>query len=192
MASLGWSFEFSRSCRQQSRRREGAACRPSVHVVAIRLQSTRVTVFADIDKLLCSLGSVNCRKRQSFDREGQRDVCKHCTRNWHRAISWRTGGLYLGPYRFVRRRFHDRGRSTAIWADPLRVTHWQPLRSRDPNLSCVYDSAPRGRPKPRILIIPPTIERHAGGDCLLLVVLYRLLDGSHGEKAKLRPCWRQA
>jgi len=75
---------------------------------------------------------------------------------------------------------------------PLRVTHWQPLQSRDPNLSCVYDSAPRGSPKPRILIIPPTIERHAGGDCLLLVVLYRLLDGSHGEKAKLRPCWRQA
>src|ERR1700747_3161001 len=40
---------------------------------------------------------------------------------------------------------------------PFRVTHWQPLRSRDANLSCVYDSAPRGSPKPRTLIIPPTM-----------------------------------
>jgi transcriptional regulator GlxA family with amidase domain len=40
---------------------------------------------------------------------------------------------------------------------PLRVTHWQPLHSRDANLSCVYDSAPRGGPKPRTLIIPPTL-----------------------------------
>ena len=27
---------------------------------------------------------------------------------------------------------------------PLRVTHWKPIHSRDANLSCVYDSAPRG------------------------------------------------
>src|SRR5215471_12414881 len=40
---------------------------------------------------------------------------------------------------------------------PLRVTHWQPLHSRDANPSCVYDSAPRGSPKPRTLIIPPTM-----------------------------------
>ena len=40
---------------------------------------------------------------------------------------------------------------------PLRVTHWQPLHSRDANLSCVYDSAPRGTPMPRTLIIPPTM-----------------------------------
>jgi transcriptional regulator GlxA family with amidase domain len=40
---------------------------------------------------------------------------------------------------------------------PLRVTHWQPLHGRDANLSCVYDSAPRGSPKPRTLIIPPTM-----------------------------------
>ena len=40
---------------------------------------------------------------------------------------------------------------------PLRVTHWQPLHSRDANLSGVYDSAPRGSPKPRTLIIPPTM-----------------------------------
>src|ERR1700747_3225107 len=99
----------------QSRRREGGAYRPSIHVVAIRPQSSRGTVFADPVKLLRSPGSFNCRKRQSFDREGQRDVCKHCTRNWHRALSWRAGGLYLGPYRFVRRRCHGCARSTAIW-----------------------------------------------------------------------------
>src|SRR5208282_5364052 len=40
---------------------------------------------------------------------------------------------------------------------PLRVTHWQPLHSRDARLSCVYDSAPHGSPKPRTLIIPPTM-----------------------------------
>src|ERR1700741_3908599 len=39
----------------------------------------------------------------------------------------------------------------------LRVTHWQPVHSRDANLSCVYDSAPRGNPKPLTLIIPPTM-----------------------------------
>jgi transcriptional regulator GlxA family with amidase domain len=40
---------------------------------------------------------------------------------------------------------------------PLRVTHWQPAHNRDTKLSCVYDSGPRGRPQPRILIIPPTM-----------------------------------
>src|SRR5689334_9065975 len=40
---------------------------------------------------------------------------------------------------------------------PLRITHWQPLHSGGANLSCVYDSAPRGSPKPRTLIIPPTM-----------------------------------
>jgi transcriptional regulator GlxA family with amidase domain len=40
---------------------------------------------------------------------------------------------------------------------PLRVTHWQTLHSRDANLFCVYDSAPLGTPKPRTLIIPPTM-----------------------------------
>jgi transcriptional regulator GlxA family with amidase domain len=39
----------------------------------------------------------------------------------------------------------------------LRVTHWQPAYNRDTNLSCVYDSDPRGSPQPRILIIPPTM-----------------------------------
>src|SRR5882672_8495044 len=39
----------------------------------------------------------------------------------------------------------------------LRVTHWRPLHGNAANLSCVYDSAPRGSPKPRTLIIPPTM-----------------------------------
>jgi transcriptional regulator GlxA family with amidase domain len=38
---------------------------------------------------------------------------------------------------------------------PLRVTHWQPVHSRDAELSFVYDSAPGGKPQPGILIIPP-------------------------------------
>jgi transcriptional regulator GlxA family with amidase domain len=47
----------------------------------------------------------------------------------------------------------DQGQS----GSPLRVTHWQPRDSRDANLSCVYDSAPRGAPNPQTLIIPPTL-----------------------------------
>ena len=39
----------------------------------------------------------------------------------------------------------------------LRVTHWKAIDSFDMNLSCVYDSAPRGSPRPRTLIIPPTM-----------------------------------
>jgi hypothetical protein len=31
---------------------------------------------------------------------------------------------------------------------PLRDTHWQPLHCDAANLSCVYDSAQRGSPKP--------------------------------------------
>ena len=42
---------------------------------------------------------------------------------------------------------------------PLRVTHWKPIHCDAANLSCVYDSAPRGSPKPRTLIIPPTIAK---------------------------------
>jgi transcriptional regulator GlxA family with amidase domain len=41
--------------------------------------------------------------------------------------------------------------------NPIRVTHWQPRHGHDVNLSCVYDSDPRGNPKPRTLIIPPTM-----------------------------------
>ena len=39
----------------------------------------------------------------------------------------------------------------------LRVTHWKPIDSFDANLSSVYDSAPRGSPRLRTLIIPPTM-----------------------------------
>jgi transcriptional regulator GlxA family with amidase domain len=41
---------------------------------------------------------------------------------------------------------------------PLRVTHWKPIDAFDANLSCIYDSVPRGNPQPRTLIIPPTVE----------------------------------
>src|SRR5260370_24955083 len=40
---------------------------------------------------------------------------------------------------------------------PLRVTHWRPIDGRDANLSFVYDSAPRGSPQPRTLVIPPAM-----------------------------------
>jgi transcriptional regulator GlxA family with amidase domain len=39
----------------------------------------------------------------------------------------------------------------------LRVTHWKPIHCDAANLSCVYDSAPRGSAQPRTLIIPPTM-----------------------------------
>jgi transcriptional regulator GlxA family with amidase domain len=39
----------------------------------------------------------------------------------------------------------------------LRVTHWKAIDNFDANLSCVYDSSPRGRPQPQTLIIPPTM-----------------------------------
>jgi transcriptional regulator GlxA family with amidase domain len=64
----------------------------------------------------------------------------------------------------------------------LRVTHWKAIDNFDANLSCVYDSAPRGRPRPQTLIIPPTMvvpdpdipagvvswvrDRHAAGTTL--------------------------
>lgn len=41
----------------------------------------------------------------------------------------------------------------------LRVNHWQPAHNRDTELSCVYDTAPGGRPRPNILIIPPTMVK---------------------------------
>jgi transcriptional regulator GlxA family with amidase domain len=41
----------------------------------------------------------------------------------------------------------------------LRVTHWKQIHSGAANLSCVYDSAPRGSSQPRTIIIPPTMEK---------------------------------
>jgi transcriptional regulator GlxA family with amidase domain len=66
----------------------------------------------------------------------------------------------------------------------LRVTHWKAIDSFDANLSCVFDSAPRGKPRPHTLIIPPTMvdlpdpdiphgvvtwvrDRHAAGTTLI-------------------------
>jgi len=68
----------------------------------------------------------------------------------------------------------------------LRVSHWQPAYNRDAELSCVYDSAPGGTPRPDVLVIPPTMvklpdpeippgvvswlrERHACGATLVSV-----------------------
>jgi transcriptional regulator GlxA family with amidase domain len=52
----------------------------------------------------------------------------------------------------------------------FRVTHWKPIHRRDANLSCVYDSAPRGRPQPRTLIIPPTMVNLPNPDVAANVV----------------------
>ena len=40
---------------------------------------------------------------------------------------------------------------------PLRVTHWEPAHSHDPELSRVYDSDPHGSSQQQILIVPPTL-----------------------------------
>ena len=54
----------------------------------------------------------------------------------------------------------------------LRVTHWKPVDAFDANLSCVYDSAPRGSPQPRILVIPPTLVNLPNPDVPAGVVLW--------------------
>jgi transcriptional regulator GlxA family with amidase domain len=66
---------------------------------------------------------------------------------------------------------------------PLRVTHWRPAHSRDTELSCVYDSDPRGNPQPRILIIPPTMVDLPDPDIPAGVVSW--LRSRHAEGAKL-------
>jgi transcriptional regulator GlxA family with amidase domain len=66
---------------------------------------------------------------------------------------------------------------------PLRVTHWRPLHSSDANLSCVYDSAPRGSPQPRTLIIPPTLVKLPDPDVPVGVVSW--LRHRHAAGAKL-------
>src|ERR1700730_6462319 len=57
-----------------------------------------------------------------------------------------------------------------IGRPPLRVTHWRPAHNRDAELSCVYDSVPGGKPRPRILIIPPTMVNLPDPDVPLGVV----------------------
>src|SRR6266851_3874657 len=54
----------------------------------------------------------------------------------------------------------------------LRITHWKPVDSFDANLSCVYDSAPHGKPQPRTLIIPPTMVDPADPEVPAGVVLW--------------------
>ena len=71
---------------------------------------------------------------------------------------------------------------------PLRVTHWQPLHSRDANLSCAYDSAPRGSPKPRTLIIPPTMVNLPDPDVPAGVVSWVRNRHAAGATAQHRSC----
>src|SRR5438105_4150773 len=104
-----------------------------------------------------SLGSFNCRKRQSFDREGQSMSASTA----HEIGIVNYPGAQVACILGLTDLF---GVASTIALDqrrsgqsPLRVTHWQPLHSRDANLSCVYDSVPRGSPNPRTLIIPPTM-----------------------------------
>jgi hypothetical protein len=59
----------------------------------------------------------------------------------------------------------------------LRVTHWKPVDAFDANLSCVYDSAPRGSPQPRTLIIPPTMV-NGGAAIAILAFLGQVVSRS--------------
>ena len=69
---------------------------------------------------------------------------------------------------------------------PLRLTHWRLADGRGARISCVYDSDPRGSPRPGTLIVPPTMvglpdphvpsglapwlrSQHAGGAKLISV-----------------------
>jgi transcriptional regulator GlxA family with amidase domain len=65
----------------------------------------------------------------------------------------------------------------------LRVTHWQPAHTRGAGLSCVYDSAPCGKPQPRVLVIPPTIVNLPDPDIPLGVVSW--LRDKHAAGATL-------
>ena len=65
----------------------------------------------------------------------------------------------------------------------LRVTHWQQTHVRDAGLSCVFDSAPRGNPDPRYLIIPPTMMNLPNPDVPAVVV--RWLRNRHAAGAIL-------
>jgi hypothetical protein len=131
--------------------------RPSVHVPAIRPKSTAVTVFGE--PLNCSVPS-EVSIAGSVKVFAKRDNAMSASTPHEIGIVHYPGAqvaCILGLTDLF-------GVASAIAVDqrrsgrsPLRVTHWQPLHSRDANLSCFYDSAPRGSPKPRILIIPPTM-----------------------------------
>ena len=131
--------------------------RPSVHLLAIRPQSTRLTVFADFANL------------RPLPRKSIAGMVKVLTGR-DNAMSGSTAheiGIvhYPGAQVACILGLTDLfGIASTIALDqqqsgetPFRVTHWKPIHSRVANLSCVYDSAPHGRPQPRTLIIPPTL-----------------------------------
>ena len=99
----------------------------------------------------------NCRKCQSFGRKGQMTIAK--------ATSEIGIVLYPGVQAASVYGFTDLFAIAGKMAlngnpdprPPLRVTHWQAAHGTDAVLSCVYDSDPRGSPKPQMLIIPPTM-----------------------------------
>jgi transcriptional regulator GlxA family with amidase domain len=66
---------------------------------------------------------------------------------------------------------------------PVRVTHWQPAHNRDDQLACVYDSAPGGKPQPKVLIIPPTMVNLPDPDIPVGVVPW--LRGRHAAGVTL-------
>jgi transcriptional regulator GlxA family with amidase domain len=65
----------------------------------------------------------------------------------------------------------------------LRVTHWQAADADVANLSCVYDSDPRGSSKPQILIIAPTMLNPPNPDVPAGVVSW--LRRHHARGARL-------
>ena len=99
----------------------------------------------------------NCRKCQSFGRKGQMTIPKATTEIGIVLYP----GVQAGSVHGFTDLFGIAGKMALNGnpdpRSPLRVTHWQAAHRGDANLSCVYDSDPRGSPKPQILIIPPTM-----------------------------------
>jgi hypothetical protein len=77
----------------------------------------------------------------------------------------------------------DQWRSGLINGDLAKPRFALPTGSRDANLSCVYDSAPRGSPQPRTLIIPPTM---VNANKLARIALTVLVQGRNYE-TRLEP-----
>ena len=125
----------------------------------------------------------NCRKCQSFGRKGQMTIPKATTEI---GIV-----LYPGVQAASVHGFTDLFGIAGKMAlngnpdprSPPRVTHWQAAHRGDANLSCVYDSDPRGSPKPQILIIPPTMVNLPNPDVPPGIVSW--LRRQHARGAKL-------
>ena len=131
--------------------------RPSVHLLAIRPQSTRLTVFADF---------ANLRPLPRKSIAGRVKVLTGMDKVMSGSTAHEIGIVhYPGAQVACILGLTDLfGIASTIALDqqqsgetPFRVTHWKPIHSRAANLSCVYDSAPHGGPQPRTLIIPPTL-----------------------------------